>query len=65
MDMGLTNKVAIITGGSEGIGKAAAHRMAAEGARAVIVARRPDVLRKCALTISRLSRPNCIIQIRA
>src|SRR5438128_7831642 len=23
------------------------------------------VLRKCALTISRLSRPNCIIQIRA
>jgi len=44
MDLGLTGKVAIITGGSEGIGKAAAHRMAAEGARAVIVARRPEVL---------------------
>ena len=48
MDLGLTGKVAIITGGSEGIGKAAAHRMAAEGARAVIVARRPEVLEAAA-----------------
>jgi 3-oxoacyl-[acyl-carrier protein] reductase len=48
MDLGLTNKVAIITGGSEGIGKAAAHRMAAEGAQVVIVARRPDVLKAAA-----------------
>jgi 3-oxoacyl-[acyl-carrier protein] reductase len=48
MDLGLTDKVAIITGGSEGIGKAAAHRMAAEGARVVIVARRPDVLKAAA-----------------
>jgi NAD(P)-dependent dehydrogenase (short-subunit alcohol dehydrogenase family) len=40
--------VAIITGGSEGIGKAAAHRMADEGARVVIVARRPDVLKAAA-----------------
>ena len=48
MDLGLTNKVAIITGGSDGIGRAAAHRMAKEGARVVIVARRPDVLRAAA-----------------
>ena len=44
MDMGLQDKVAIITGGSYGIGKAAALSMAREGARVILVARRPDVL---------------------
>ncbi|SDD71503.1 NAD(P)-dependent dehydrogenase, short-chain alcohol dehydrogenase family [Cupriavidus sp. YR651] len=39
MDLGLGNKVAIITGGSQGIGKAAAERLAAEGAAVVIAAR--------------------------
>ena len=51
MELGLTGKVAIVTGGSEGIGKAAASRMAAEGARVVIVARRPDVLEGAAAEI--------------
>ena len=44
MDLGLKDKVAVITGGSEGIGKAAAASMAQEGARVVICARRKDVL---------------------
>lgn len=48
MDLGLANKVAIITGGSSGIGRAAAHRMAQEGAGVVIVARRPDALQAAA-----------------
>ena len=44
MEMGLDGKVAIVTGGSEGIGKAAAQRMSGEGANVIIVARRQDVL---------------------
>lgn len=48
MDLGLKDKVAIITGGSDGIGKAAALSMAQEGASIVIVARRPDILETAA-----------------
>ena len=39
MDLGLTDKVAIVTGGSDGIGRAAALRMSAEGANVAIVSR--------------------------
>src|SRR5262249_44461133 len=48
LDLGLGGKVAIITGGSEGLGRAAAERLAAEGARVAICARRPDVLERAA-----------------
>ncbi len=56
MDLGLANKVAIITGGSSGIGRAAAHRMAQEGAGVAIVARRPDVLQAAAEQIRESAR---------
>jgi 3-oxoacyl-[acyl-carrier protein] reductase len=39
MDLGLTGKVAVITGGSVGIGLAVAHGLAAEGATVAIAAR--------------------------
>ena len=39
MDLGLTDKVAVITGGSVGIGLAVAHGLAAEGGMVVIAAR--------------------------
>ena len=48
LDLGLDGKVAIITGGSEGLGRAAAERLAREGARVVICGRRKDVLDKTA-----------------
>ena len=51
MDLGLHGKVAIVTGGSEGIGKAAAASMAAEGTDIVIAARRVDVLEAAAAEI--------------
>ncbi len=56
MDLGLRDKVAIVTGGSDGIGKAAALSMAQEGASVVIVARRPDVLEVASQDIKAATR---------
>jgi NAD(P)-dependent dehydrogenase (short-subunit alcohol dehydrogenase family) len=44
MELGFAGKVAIVTGGSEGIGRATGILLAREGAKVVLVARRPDVL---------------------
>ena len=48
MDLGLKDKVAVITGGSEGIGRATAFSLGREGARVVVCARRLEVLHKAA-----------------
>lgn len=44
--MEFQNKIALITGGATGIGKAAAQRLLAEGARVVINARTEERLRE-------------------
>jgi 3-oxoacyl-[acyl-carrier protein] reductase len=44
MELGLRGKVAAVTGGSEGIGRATVLRLVEEGVKVALCARRPDVL---------------------
>ena len=48
MDLGLKNKVAVITGAGKGMGKAIALQLAAEGAKICMVARNEEALTKTA-----------------
>jgi len=51
LELGLAGKSAIVTGGSEGLGRATAERLARSGARVVVCARRPDMLESAAAAI--------------
>lgn len=51
MDLGLEEKIVVITGGSAGIGYAAAKFFAAEGARVIICGRRLEVLEQAAASL--------------
>ncbi len=55
MDLGLTGKVAIVTGGSRGLGLASAKALIAEGAHVVICARGEEQLQKSAKEIQALA----------
>lgn len=51
MNLGLEGKRSLVTGGSQGIGRAVALGLAAEGARVAICARRPELLEAAAAAI--------------
>ncbi|MGC2126126.1 MAG: SDR family oxidoreductase [Xanthobacteraceae bacterium] len=53
MDLAMTDKKAIVTGGSEGIGKAIARALAREGVDVAICARRAEPLEKAAAEIAK------------
>lgn len=48
LELGLTDRIAIVTGGSDGLGRATATRFAAEGCKVVICARRQEHLEAAA-----------------
>ena len=52
MDLGLNGKVAVVTGGSEGIGRGAAQSLGREGVSVVVCARRADVLQQAAAEVA-------------
>jgi NAD(P)-dependent dehydrogenase (short-subunit alcohol dehydrogenase family) len=63
LDLGLTGKIAIITGGSDGLGRAAAERLAREGAKVAIGARRKDHLERAAEEIRKSTGGEVLAQV--
>src|SRR2546423_13304234 len=53
MDLGLTNKIAMVGGASKGLGYAVARALAAEGAHVSIAARDPRAIQNAAETLTR------------
>ena len=64
MDLGLTGKVAIVTGASYGMGKVHARALAGEGVRVAICARSLDVLQETARDIEQQTKVE-ILPVRA
>ena len=56
MDLGLGGRVAFVAGASQGLGRAVAEALAAEGARVVLCARRESHLRAAAEEIAGRTR---------
>ena len=66
MDLGLAGKVAIVTGGSKGLGLAAAQALVAEGARVAICGRTPATLAQARDALATSSgRPDDVLAVTA
>ena len=66
MDLALTDKVAIITGSSRGLGLASARALVAEGCRVCICARGSERLAEAAIEVEAVARkPNMVLAVQA
>ena len=66
MDLGLTDKVAIVTGSSRGLGLASARALVAEGCRVCLCARGEERLAEAALEVEAVAkRPNLVATVQA
>src|SRR5260370_1427637 len=66
MDLGLTDKVAVITGSSRGLGLASARALVAEGCRVCLCARGAEQLAEAALEVEAIAkRPGMIATVQA
>jgi NAD(P)-dependent dehydrogenase (short-subunit alcohol dehydrogenase family) len=60
VDLGLSNSTAVISGGSKGMGRAAAERLAADGARVAILARTKAAIDDTVATLRSLGSPDAL-----
>jgi 3-oxoacyl-[acyl-carrier protein] reductase len=66
MDLGLTDKVAVVTGSSRGLGLASARALVAEGCRVCICARGQERLAEAALDVEAAARkPHMVASVQA
>src|SRR6476659_6080114 len=66
MDLGLTDKVAVVTGSSRGLGLASARALVAESCRVVLCARGEETLAEAALEVEAAARrPNMVATVQA
>src|SRR5262245_38793601 len=60
MDLGLKDATAVVTGGTEGMGRATADCLAADGARVAVFARQRPRLEETARALERLGSPEAV-----
>jgi 3-oxoacyl-[acyl-carrier protein] reductase len=65
MNLDLTDKVALVTGSSRGLGLASARALAAEGCRVCLCARGEDTLQKAAADLRRVAPDDAILAVTA
>lgn len=66
MDLALTDRIAIVTGSSRGLGLASARALVAEGCRVCICARGAERLAEAAVEVEALARrPNMVLAVQA